>query len=731
MDNNLYSTMNLFSKIYVINLKRRNDKRRQTQEELDRVGIPKGISVEFFEAVDGNDFYQTRDGEWMDPYQEPFKLLPQWSDPASGKTLTKGEVGCALSHVKVWKEAYKNLPDGENVLILEDDVVFTDGFWDKVKQLEKELVDVDYDLLYLGRIKLNKEAIEQEVTKSTVNPLYSYWTSSILYTKKGLKKVMDHKYENRIVPADEFIPALFGMGQKNVIESLRQAPNVTALATNQNLISQRFESFSNSDTELSPPYHPEMFNPAEFVVLTVGTDYNDGLKRLETSLRRFGYPYRILGLGETWYGGDDILHNPGAGQKVNILRKELEAIVNREENPIILFLDGYDTIVLQPANQLVKVFEDSKQKIIFGAEKVCWPDRGLARQYPKVDSPWKYLNSGQFIGHAEDLLKLMNDGIDDADDDQLYYTKKFLEGEHGIALDHECRIFQCLQGSEADVRLDHGYAQLHNNVHGSMPFVAHGNGDISCKYFFNYASNFMAGNFRKNYGYLHFNEKVEIELLKTRVLVSVFDTSNNPEHIYQCLDSLRFLEYPHQRLTIAIYSYAESQRRGIARYVAQGDFAEYESIFIIHDNVEGLDDRWLRTRNLEIANGYDYNLCIDSDVYVDRRDIIQYLASYGKTIIAPYIKDNFWMTVNTPGWEKSTEETKLIKEGKYRGVWGVAKVDKLYLIDCSYLDKINTFFEDNFSHERGTNMALCYNLVAKCYVPYLINIESDYAEIIP
>ena len=721
----------LFSKIYVINLKRRSDKKRQTQDELNRVGIPEGISVEFFDAVDGANFYQTKDGEWMDPYQEPFKLLPQWADPASGKTLTKGEVGCALSHVKVWKEAYANLPDNENVLILEDDIVFEPDFWNKVKKLEEELINVDFDLLYLGRVKLDKNSEEEEITESTVMPLYSYWTSSILYTKEGLKKVMEHQYENRIVPADEFIPALFGMGQKNVIESLKHAPNVNALATKFNLINQRFESFSNSDTELSPPYHSEMFNPSEFIVLTVGTDYNDGLKRLETSLRRFGYPYKILGLGETWYGGDDILHNPGAGQKVNILRTELESIISKEENPIVLFLDGYDTIVLQPANQLLKVYEDSKQNIIFGAEKVCWPDRNLAKEYPNIDSPWKYLNSGQFIGHAQDLLKLMNDGIDDADDDQLYYTKKFLEGKHGIALDHECRIFQCLQGSEGDVYLDHSYAQLHNNVHNSMPFVAHGNGDITCKYFFNYASNFIAGNFRKNYGYLHFNEKIELDLLKNRILISVFDTSDDPEHIYQCLDSLRFLQYPHERLTIAIYNYSEERRKGIARYVAQGDFAMYESIFIIHDVVEGLDDRWLRKRNMEIAKGYDYNLCVDSNVYIDKGDIIQYLASYNKTVIAPLIKDNFWMRVNSGGWEEITNETNLIKNNQYKGVWGVAKVDKLYLIDCSYLDKISNFFEDNFGDDRGTNMAFCYNLVAKCYVPYLINIDEGYGEIIP
>ncbi len=722
----------LFSKIYVINLLRRSDKKRETQAELDKIEIPKGITVEFIEAVDGQDFYRTDNGVWMDPYSEPYKLSPQWSDPASGKVITKGEVGCALSHIKTWNKAYSELADGENVLILEDDVVFEPNFWKQVESLDKELTDIDYDLLYLGRVKLNKEAEEEKVTESTCKPLYSYWTSSILYTKAGLKKVIDHQYENRIVPADEFIPALFGMGQRHVIETLKHKPNIKALATNDNLIRQRYESFTKSDTELSAPYSSEMFNPAEFVVLTVGTDYNDGLQRLETSLRRFGYPYRILGLGETWFGGDDILHNPGAGQKVNILRKELEAIIAREENPLVLFLDGYDTMVLHPANAFVDTFNKSKQKIIFGAEKVCWPDKGLAKSYPEIDSPWKYLNSGQFVGHAEDLLALMNDGIDDADDDQLYYTKKFLEGNHGIALDHECRIFQCLQGSEADLTINKGYAQLHNNIHKSMPFVAHGNGDITCKYYFNYIANYIGGNFRENYGYLHFNEIQEVDVFKTRVLVSVFDCSDDPEHIYQCLDSLRYLEYPHQRLTIAIYNYDKNRRKGIARYVAQGDFAEYESIFIVHDHgATRLDDRWLRTRNLELAKDYEYNLCIDSDVYVDKTDIIPYLINQNKTVIGPKIENNFWSRVDNNGWAQLTDEDGAIRTNNYKGVWGVAKLDKMYLIDCKVIDKILDFFEDSFNPEKGTNMAFCYNLVAKCYVPYLINIDEGYGEIIP
>lgn len=32
------------------------------------------------------------------------ELLPGYQDPYSGRTLTKGEVGCFLSHYSIWEE---------------------------------------------------------------------------------------------------------------------------------------------------------------------------------------------------------------------------------------------------------------------------------------------------------------------------------------------------------------------------------------------------------------------------------------------------------------------------------------------------------------------------------------------------------------------------------------------------------------------------------------------------
>lgn len=720
--------MLLFTKIYVINLVRRSDRKEALLKEFKKLNLPSEISVTFITAVDGEELPAKIDTEGNINY----RVIPDFLDPSSGRTQTKGEIGCALSHHKTWERAYKELGDKESCLILEDDVYFQPNFWSKVEEISKEAQKIKYDLLYLGRIKVNKAARERTLGMDLLEPSYSYWCSSIVYTKRGLEKILSHDYLHRITPADEFIPALMNAGQPHVINSLKKAPDLTGVTVRHNLINQRYEQFHQSDTELSPPFLGNIINPDEFKVLTVGTDYNDGLRRLETSLRRFGYAYEILGLGQPWYGGDDILNHPGAGQKVNILRTKLKEIVEAGINPLILFLDGYDTIVLKASSIIREEYELMGHKILFGAEKTCWPDPKLAPKYPKTSSEWKYLNSGQFIGYAKDLLNLIEDGIEDAGDDQYYYSEKFLEGKHGIGLDYNCQIFQCSL-SDVDLEVDISYASLKNIKTGSYPIVAHGNGGADSKYYFNYICNFVSGNFRESYGYLHFNEKVEVDVWNTRILISVFDTSKNPEHIYSCLDALRFLEYPKECLAISIYSYDNSRKKGIVRYLAQGDFTDYESIFIIQNDLKNKvnDDRWLRTKNLKLAEDFDYNLCIDSTFYLDKKDIITELIAHGKTIIGPLTSKsaNFWLRVNKAGWQMNTEYDNSIIKNQFKGVWAVAYLDTCYLIDCKEIEHLKDFFNESFNIERGTGMAFCYNLVAKGYVPYMVNINEGYGEI--
>ena len=60
-----------------------------------------------------------------------------WIDPILKTPLTKGEVGCFLSHWRLWE---KCIELNEPILILEDDAVCTDRFNIKDSQTSKLLL---------------------------------------------------------------------------------------------------------------------------------------------------------------------------------------------------------------------------------------------------------------------------------------------------------------------------------------------------------------------------------------------------------------------------------------------------------------------------------------------------------------------------------------------------------------------------------------------------------------
>lgn len=62
---------------------------------------------------------------------------------------------------------------------------------------------------------------------------------------------------------------------------------------------------------------------AELLVITVATERTEGYERFLASAEREGLKVETLGLDEEWRGGD-VVHSPGGGHKVNLLRKALE-----------------------------------------------------------------------------------------------------------------------------------------------------------------------------------------------------------------------------------------------------------------------------------------------------------------------------------------------------------------------------------------------------------------------
>uniref|UniRef100_A0A803TR98 Glycosyl transferase family 25 domain-containing protein n=1 Tax=Anolis carolinensis TaxID=28377 RepID=A0A803TR98_ANOCA len=83
-----------FEEIFLINLKRRKDRRDRMLQTLHE----QEIAVKIVEAVDG----KTLNTSQLKALN--IDMLPGYQDPYSSRVLTRGEIGCFLSHYYIWKE---------------------------------------------------------------------------------------------------------------------------------------------------------------------------------------------------------------------------------------------------------------------------------------------------------------------------------------------------------------------------------------------------------------------------------------------------------------------------------------------------------------------------------------------------------------------------------------------------------------------------------------------------
>ena len=108
--------------VYCINLERRTDRRETVGAEFER----EGLDVEFFPATDGR------------------------VDAPSGIYISPSEYGCAMSHVRVWKDIVEKGHD--MALVCEDDVRLVPDFKTKLNEFLDEVEHIPWDIINLGPI---------------------------------------------------------------------------------------------------------------------------------------------------------------------------------------------------------------------------------------------------------------------------------------------------------------------------------------------------------------------------------------------------------------------------------------------------------------------------------------------------------------------------------------------------------------------------------------------------
>lgn len=202
----------------------------------------------------------------------------------------------------------------------------------------------------------------------------------------------------------------------------------------------------------------------EPIFLTTGNNQNHpGWLQLKRSLEHFGWKYHFI--EHQWRGLADRLT-----QLANYIR----------ENNITYFVfgDAYDVFVLGPPEEFEKKNKFfSAPKLLYMSEKGCYPVWDYREKYPKVHSPWCYLNGGCFAGYSRIFLSLLeNSPLDPNLNDQQWATENFLfRNNNRIELDYNCEVFQSIAFEHPDdFALRKG--RLINLETISLPVILHGNG---------------------------------------------------------------------------------------------------------------------------------------------------------------------------------------------------------------------------------------------------------------
>ena len=161
-------------KIYFINL----DKSKDRLDLMLKYGKDLNLKLKRFPAVYGKDLNKD-------------KLIEQGILDKNNK-LNKGEIGCFLSHVNIWKEAIKK--NYEHILILEDDIVFTDNFKNNFIKYYNQVPN-DWEIIHLGGSRIKGKLIKKNIIKPVFaeNPdwRYNMGTYAMLLNKKGIQKLLN------------------------------------------------------------------------------------------------------------------------------------------------------------------------------------------------------------------------------------------------------------------------------------------------------------------------------------------------------------------------------------------------------------------------------------------------------------------------------------------------------------------------------------------------------------
>lgn len=240
-----------------------------------------------------------------------------------------------------------------------------------------------------------------------------------------------------------------------------------------------------SPMPFTPPIHasPCAFEFAQENLSILSFATNPKHPMLELLRASSPYPIEVLGLHQKWRFPRD---------KLEAVKKYLEQHQLKHSKKIILFVDGYDTFFAPHPQNILRKFKAFHKPLVLSAEMGCWPLYTPAcihkDSYPQSPTPFRYVNSGTYMGYASAIYKMLERVLREypqEKDDQYLLHHYFLENQDKVALDYHQAIFALLYGTSlSDYRYHPETGAITQLKTHSTPVVFHGNGGPAVKKMF-------------------------------------------------------------------------------------------------------------------------------------------------------------------------------------------------------------------------------------------------------
>ena len=418
----------------------------------------------------------------------------------------------------------------------------------------------------------------------------------------------------------------------------------------------------------------------------------DGLKRFINSCKTYGLKYKIMGLDTDWNGGN-MANGPGGGQKINLL---LDTLNKLNESQLVLVTDSYDVIMASNTKEIIDKYKSFNKSIVFATESTCWPDKHIANKFPRINGKKNlYLNSGGFIGDVASIKKIVA-SVPGNSDDQRWYTQMFLsdKGKDIMALDYDCKIFQCLNDAETELEINYAKSRIYNKNTNTYPCQIHGNGGPSRKLKLNEYENYLMKNRTDTYGYN--TGKCDINIKNKQSITIYIQFTNEDYHNDTSLMKTKSERFINQNI---------EELRSII-----------PNVDVIYSECTNLND------GLEEAYAFDsvdYYWLVDTDFMVTNKKTLCELITRNKGIISPLLCkpgllwSNFWGAVDPAGWYHSAPDYTDIVEYRKKGCWNVPHISGNILINREYIEKVQEFFTNNSNNNNFSLLCIFHIIVGQ------------------